>query len=234
MAQRGGAVHAQLRISDRPVASGLIPAGTADLVLSLEPMESLRYLCSMSQQAWLISDLNPHINIADYPELSRLYELLFRLPRIMIVDGEYLAKKAGLGRAQNMVLLGAASSWLPFGIELLEKHITALFGAKDQRIRQLNLKAFRIGLSVGTFYRSMSDADFPPAQIARVAARLDFDDTPPEAAVLEGWKELLADKRGDELARQVFSAKTILPLRQEIPSAILGGTHPAYLAVGVE
>lgn len=231
MAQRGGAVHAQLRISDQPVASALIPAGSAGMMLSLEPMESLRYLSYMSPQASLITDINPHINIDHYPDLNRLYDALFRLPKVLAVDGMRLAKKCGLGRAQNMIILGTASSWLPFESSRLEKHIAALFGAKDQRMQQLNLKAFCVGQSVGRFYRFMIDVGLPYSRTAKVAARLDFDDRPTAPAVLEAWKKLLSHERGDELADQIFKAQSILPLTEETSEAILGGVAPAYLAV---
>ena len=63
MSQRGGDVQSILRLSDGPIASDLIPFGSADLILSLEPMEALRYLPYLSQEGWFISSSAPFKNI---------------------------------------------------------------------------------------------------------------------------------------------------------------------------
>jgi indolepyruvate ferredoxin oxidoreductase, beta subunit len=44
MSQRGGDVQSNLRLSSEEIASDLIPQGKADMIISVEPMESLRYL----------------------------------------------------------------------------------------------------------------------------------------------------------------------------------------------
>ncbi|MCD4681496.1 MAG: 2-oxoacid:acceptor oxidoreductase family protein, partial [Bacteroidales bacterium] len=63
MSQRGGDVQSNLRLSDKEIASDLIPKGKADLIISVEPMESLRYLPWLSTEGWLITNTNPYINI---------------------------------------------------------------------------------------------------------------------------------------------------------------------------
>jgi indolepyruvate ferredoxin oxidoreductase beta subunit len=67
MSQRGGDVQSHLRLSDKSIASDLIPYGRADLIISVEPMESLRYLPWLSKDGWLVTSSNPYINIPDYP-----------------------------------------------------------------------------------------------------------------------------------------------------------------------
>ncbi|MDR2474720.1 MAG: indolepyruvate oxidoreductase subunit beta, partial [Bacteroidales bacterium] len=70
MSQRGGDVQSNLRISDRPIASDLIPKGKADLIVSLEPMEALRYLPYLKNDGWLVVNVTPFNNIPDYPAID--------------------------------------------------------------------------------------------------------------------------------------------------------------------
>ena len=56
MSQRGGDVQSNLRLSDQPIASDLIPKGQADLIVSLEPMEALRYLPYLKKDGWLVTN----------------------------------------------------------------------------------------------------------------------------------------------------------------------------------
>ena len=56
MSQRGGAVQSHVRISDKIIYSDLIPLGKADMILSVEPMELLRYLPYLKPEGWLITD----------------------------------------------------------------------------------------------------------------------------------------------------------------------------------
>ena len=72
MSQRGGDVQSNLRISDRPISSDLIPHGKCDLIISLEPMESLRYVEYLSQDGWLVTNETPFINIPNYPEQEKV------------------------------------------------------------------------------------------------------------------------------------------------------------------
>ena len=145
MSQRGGAVQAHVRIADTPVYSDLIPKGKADLILSVEPMELLRYLPYLHNDGYLVTDINPFKNIADYPDETALKAQIEKFPNHRIVDARSLAKKAGNFRAANIVMIGAVSDLLPFEDTLLKKVIADLFKRKGDRIVQMNLDAYELG-----------------------------------------------------------------------------------------
>jgi len=145
MSQRGGAVLANLRLADAPIASDLIPLGSAALILSMEPLESLRYLRYLSPDGALVTSTNPVVNIRDYPDLDGLLATVRSLPCARLVDGEKLARAAGSARATNMVMVGAASHRLPVKVETLEQFIRTTFASKGEKIVETNLKAFRAG-----------------------------------------------------------------------------------------
>jgi len=145
MAQRGGAVQAHLRLADREIASDLIPRGGAQMILAMEPLESLRYLGYLDPEGVLISSAVPLVNIPDYPELEGLLAAIRRLPRHRLVDAAALAGDSA--RAANMVLVGAAAPYLPVGRELLETSIRELFAGKGEGVVAANLKAFSAGLA---------------------------------------------------------------------------------------
>jgi indolepyruvate ferredoxin oxidoreductase beta subunit len=145
MAQRGGAVHAHLRLSTGGIASDLIPLGTADLVLSLEPIEGLRYVSWLSPQGSLVTSTTPFDNIADYPPLPRVLATIRSLPCSIAVEAEKLALEAGDVLAVNSVMAGAASHVLPMAVPTLEEAIVQTFRAKGDFVRDVNLKAFHLG-----------------------------------------------------------------------------------------
>jgi indolepyruvate ferredoxin oxidoreductase beta subunit len=145
MAQRGGAVLAHLRLSDKTIAGDLVPRGGADLIISMEPLESLRYLSWLSPGGAVVTAAEPVINIPDYPDLAEVQAAVKRLPRHSLVEAAALAKKAGLARAVNMVMVGAASPYLSINAEVLEKTIETVFAAKDPELAKLNKLAFRMG-----------------------------------------------------------------------------------------
>lgn len=145
MAQRGGAVLANLRMSDAPVASDLIPQGRASLILSMEPLESLRYLGYLSPAGHVITSINPVRNIPTYPPIDEVLDEIRRLPHVSLVDAEKLARAAGSVRAVNMVMVGAASHVLPFEPDLLERLIARRFDSKGAKVVEQNLLAFRAG-----------------------------------------------------------------------------------------
>jgi indolepyruvate ferredoxin oxidoreductase beta subunit len=147
MAQRGGAVQAQLRLSDREIVSDLIPRGGAQMVLAMEPLESLRYVAYLSPEGVLISSSVPLVNIPNYPELEGLLAAIRRLPRHLLVDAVQLA--GGSARAANMVLVGAAAPYLPVGRAGLEASIRETFAPKGDGVVAANLKAFAAGLEAG-------------------------------------------------------------------------------------
>jgi indolepyruvate ferredoxin oxidoreductase, beta subunit len=145
MSQRGGAVLAHLRIADHSIASDLIALGTASLVLSMEPLESLRYVGYLASDGVLITSANPVENIGDYPPLDTVLAEIRKLPKQKIVDSEALAREAGSLLATNMVMVGAASEALPIDVAIIEREIELLFGRKGEKVVDINRKAFRFG-----------------------------------------------------------------------------------------
>mgnify|MGYP001014784784 CR=1 FL=1 len=148
MSQRGGDVQSHLRLSDQPIASDLIPKGEADLIISLEPMESLRYLPYLKKEGWIVTNSRPFVNIPNYPEKDRLMEALDRLPHKVVLDVDEIASKAGSARAANIVMLGAASPFLSLAYEKIEQGIRSIFGRKGEAIVNLNLKALEAGYTL--------------------------------------------------------------------------------------
>lgn len=145
MAQRGGAVQSHLRISCRPIFSDLVPKGGADLVLSVEPLEALRYLDYLAPSGRIISSSAPFVNIPDYPDLGSILDRIKKLPGSVVIDTEKLAKEAGSSRAQNIVMLGAASPYLMLNEAGLRRFVEVLFKSRGDNIVQVNLKAFELG-----------------------------------------------------------------------------------------
>ena len=145
MSQRGGAVLAHLRISDQPIASDLIPRGTAALVLSMEPLESLRYLEYLAPTGTVITASTPVDNIVDYPPVDQVLAQVRQIAGAFIVDADQLARQAGSARAMNMVIVGAASHWLPLKMETIEAFARSLFAAKGDKVVETNIKALRAG-----------------------------------------------------------------------------------------
>lgn len=145
MSQRGGDVQSHLRISGKPVDSDLIQLGKADLIISVEPMEALRYLPWLSPDGWIITNSSPFINIPDYPPVENIYEEINSINNSIIIDAGHLAKEAGSARTENIVVLGAASPFIDIPYESLESGLRKLFGRKGEDIVQMNLKALKAG-----------------------------------------------------------------------------------------
>ncbi|KAF5075673.1 Pyruvate ferredoxin/flavodoxin oxidoreductase [anaerobic digester metagenome] len=145
MSQRGGDVQSNLRISDKPIASDLIPVGKATLILSVEPMESLRYLPFLSENGWLVTNSTPFNNITDYPSTESIIAEIKKVKNHIIIDADAIAKEAGSSRASNIVMLGAASPFLNMPFENIEDGIRQLFGRKGADVVETNLKALRAG-----------------------------------------------------------------------------------------
>ena len=148
MSQRGGDVQSNLRISDSPIASDLIAKGSADMILSLEPMESLRYLPYLKQEGWIVTNSIPLINIPDYPAVEDVLSEVKKIKNHVILDVESIAKEVGSPRVANIVMLGAATPFLGISYEMIEEGIRSIFGRKGEEIVALNLKALEAGRSV--------------------------------------------------------------------------------------
>ncbi len=145
MAQRGGAVQAHLRLSDRRIESDLIPLGTADLILSLEPVESLRYVDYLALSGTLVTSSQPFVNIPDYPDVQAVLARVRALPRAIVVDAERLARDAGDLQALNTVMVGAVVSLLPLKPDSIEQAVAATFASKGNEVIRINLAALRAG-----------------------------------------------------------------------------------------
>jgi indolepyruvate ferredoxin oxidoreductase beta subunit len=111
----------------------------------MEPLESLRYAAWLSPDGALVTAAEPFINIPDYPELAGILTVINGFPLSRVVDAAALAKEAGLARAVNMVMVGAASPFLPIKENLLEKAISETFAAKEPAVAEGNRKAFQLG-----------------------------------------------------------------------------------------
>lgn len=147
MSQRGGAVQSYLRLSDQPIFSDLIPFGQAQLILSVEPLESLRYLNFLSPDGYVITNTTPFINIPDYPDPEEVLRTIDALPRVVAIDAESVAKAEGNVKASNMVMLGAASPFIELPLNSLEQGIREIFARKGAEVVELNLRAFHAGRS---------------------------------------------------------------------------------------
>jgi indolepyruvate ferredoxin oxidoreductase beta subunit len=145
MSQRGGDVQSHLRISDKPIHSDLIPYGKANIIISVEPMESLRYLPWLSKSGWLVTNSVPFINIPDYPPLEEILDEIRKLKNHKIIDADSIAKEAGSSKSGNMVILGAASHYIEMPFKSLENAVKKIFSRKGEEIVEINLKALRAG-----------------------------------------------------------------------------------------
>lgn len=145
MSQRGGDVSSNLRLSDQEIFSDLIPKGTADMIISVEPMESLRYLPFLSPKGWLITNTKPFINIPNYPAIEKVMAEINKFPRNIAIDAEKIAEDFGSPKSANMVILGAASPFINMPVEKLEEAIKAIFKSKGEDVVNVNLKCFSEG-----------------------------------------------------------------------------------------
>jgi indolepyruvate ferredoxin oxidoreductase, beta subunit len=145
MSQRGGDVQSNLRLSDKEIASDLIPRGKADMIISVEPMESLRYLPMLAMEGWVITNVKPYINIPNYPGIDKVMEEIETLPNHIAIDADAIAHDLGSVKSANMVVLGAASPFLEIDFDKLEDAIRTIFGSKGEEVIQMNLDAMRAG-----------------------------------------------------------------------------------------
>lgn len=147
MSQRGGDVQSNLRISSEPIDSDLIPQGGADIIISLEPMEALRYKHYLKPDGCIVTNSTPIINIPTYPEVEKITAEIDAMQNSVLLDLDAIATEIGATRSANMILLGAASKFLPIEFSHLEEGVRAIFERKGEKIVEANLAALRRGRS---------------------------------------------------------------------------------------
>ncbi len=147
MSQRGGDVQSNLRISSQPINSDLIPLGSADVIISMEPMEALRYLPFLKKEGWIITSSTPFVNIPNYPDMKIVNDDLDKINNVIRIDIEKLAKDNAIPRSANMILLGAAQKAIGIDYDILQNAIKTVFARKGDAIVEANIKALDIGRS---------------------------------------------------------------------------------------
>ena len=192
MAQRGGAVVSHLRISPETIHSDLVPAGEADLLLSIEPLESLRYRHYLSPKGAVVASSSSVLNIGDYPDKEGLLARIAEHPDHVLLDTTYLAAAAGSGRAANMVALGAGGWKLGLAIAELECHIKTLFSDKSQRVVEANCRALKVGTLAARLYIEHRNSGMSCTEaLANIGA------TPPAELVERAQHEIPTDAVAD-------------------------------------
>jgi indolepyruvate ferredoxin oxidoreductase beta subunit len=149
MSQRGGDVQSNLRISSEPIHSDLIALGSADVIISMEPMEALRYLPYLSKDGWIITSSVPFVNIPNYPDLEAVKAELKQVANVVAIDIEQMAKDNGVPRSANVILLGAAQHALGIDYDKLEAAVRRVFARKGDAIVEANVKALALGAKCG-------------------------------------------------------------------------------------
>jgi len=145
MSQRGGDVQSHLRIADHEIYSDLIPPGTADIILSVEPMEALRYLPYLSPNGYIVTNTKPYNNIVNYPEVEAILAEIKKQPRHLLLDADGMAHELKNPRGMNMVMTGAASKYMELDYALIEKSIKAIFARKGDAVVASNLATLKAG-----------------------------------------------------------------------------------------
>ena len=145
MSQRGGDVQSHFRLSDQEISSDLIPMGKADMIISVEPMESLRYLPWLSKDGWVITNDQPFVNIPNYPDEALLKAEFDKLPHKVVINADQIAKVLGRARSANMVILGAATPFLKMDYAEIEAAVREIFSRKGDAVVNPNLACLKAG-----------------------------------------------------------------------------------------
>jgi len=145
MAQRGGAVVSHIRIGEKALAPTVLE-GTADVIVSLEPMEALRNIKFASQKTTVLLNTKPFkIGGTKYPEIEDILKQIQKFTEdIILIEAATLAENAGTVITQNVVMIGAlaATGKLPIKVEMLKEMLRDLVPAK---YLDINIKAFDLG-----------------------------------------------------------------------------------------
>lgn len=189
MAQRGGAVQSHLRYGDSEIFSDIVPTGRADLILSVEPLEVLRYWHYLRPDGWVVTSVTPYVNIPDYPEMDNLLTELAEFQNIVMVDTASIARAAGNLRTQNMAAVGAASPLLDFSEDRLLQFVELLFARKGEKIVNVNRLAFSYGRAAGLFFLGLVEGGVPRLAAIRLSAKLAAETIDPTHAA--AWAEAI-------------------------------------------
>jgi len=152
MSQRGGDVQSNFRLSDREILSDLIPFGKADMIISVEPMESLRYLPMLGPEGWLITSTDPYVNISNYPDIELILAEVKKFKNHIALPAEEIAREIKAPKSANIVVLGAASQCIGIDMSMLEKSLGKLFRSKGEEVIESNIQALRAGLEFAKQY----------------------------------------------------------------------------------
>jgi len=209
MAQRGGAIQTHLRISDKPIFSDLIPQARADLIISVEPLEVNRYLSYLKKDGAVVSSSTPVKNIPNYPDEGELLRRLLSLPNVVLLDAGKIARQAGSSRSQNVVMLGAATPFLPF--RLVPYFVQEAFRDKGDRVVETNIRALTMGFKASSFFIRLVSHGVSKGTAFALIERFDPETVEPEAAA--EWAGRL---RGNEerVARRLAELEGDLPATQ--------------------
>ena len=148
MSQRGGDVQSNLRLSTEEIHSDLIKQGAADLIISMEPMEALRYVDALNKDGWIVTSSHPYKNIPNYPDEEALMAELRALPHTAALPIEDLAREEGVPKCANVLLLGMAAKYIEIlSAEQLRESVVRVFASKGEKIVEMNCRAFDLGLN---------------------------------------------------------------------------------------
>ena len=149
MSQRGGDVQSNLRLSSEPIYSDLIRKGDADLIISMEPMEALRYVGELDKEGCVVTSSQPFKNIPNYPSEEALEAELNALPRCLMQPIEELAKAHSMPKSANIILLGMAAKYIEIlSAEQLRESVGRVFASKGEQVIEANLRAFDLGVEL--------------------------------------------------------------------------------------
>jgi indolepyruvate ferredoxin oxidoreductase beta subunit len=149
MAQRGGAVNCTVRLGK--VSGPLVPTGTADAIVSLEPSEVLRNIHLSNKETKIITDVSPvipftvSIGEAEYPDIKKIFKEISTYSKLYKIDATKIAKNAGAIITKNIVMLGALAALdiLPFKSDIL---LETILENVPPKYKDINKKAFEDGM----------------------------------------------------------------------------------------
>ncbi len=220
MSQRGGAVSSHLRISDKPIHSDLVPRGKGTLVLSVEPLESLRYVEYLSPDGALVVSTDPFVNIPNYGDVEEILDAIADIPSHTLIASDRLARQAGTAKAQNMVMLGAASPYIDFPDDVLENGIREAFAKKGEKVQGINVAAFRAGKAAGSAYRALIQNKVRSKQARSFIGRLKLGVLEDDA--IDSWSRVLTSEMAPAIT-ELLEGKTLGQIRgtREIATRVL-------------